>query len=40
MTRADFFDDGQNTDITISADADFGEMNKTETQSRRRGVDR
>ena len=32
----DFFDDGQKTEISISADGDFGEMKKTETPSKRR----
>ena len=33
----DFFDDGQKTEISISADGDFGEMKKTETSSTKVG---
>ena len=41
MTRAKlFFDDGQKTEISISADGDFGDMKKTETPSKRRRVGR
>ena len=35
MTQADnCFDDGQKTDISISADGDYGEMKKTERRLR------
>ena len=36
----DFCDDGQKTEIAISADGDFGEMKKMETPSKRRRVGR
>ena len=38
MTRAKNFHDGQQTEISISADGDFGEMKKMETLSERRRV--
>ena len=34
------FVDAQKTEISVSADGDFGEMKKTETPSKRRRVDR
>ena len=38
--RNDFFDDVKKTEISVSADGDFGEMKKTETPSKRRIVGR